>query len=173
MQVFVPYVEPYFVAQTLDKRRLNKQVLECRQIIKAITSESEAWKNHPVVNMYKNHMIWLIFYTMCLDAYRKGHLKEAWRYSQTSCRYTPPFLKDERVSAHHRERLYTKNPEYYRRRWPHFTNYDYSKCEENLYIVDGKTLWYKNGKLVNVGTFPDDFYGKHTWSCMEEIKGCF
>ena len=162
MQVFVPYVEPYFVAQSLDKRRLNKQVLECRQIIKAINGESDAWKNHPVVKMYKNHMIWLIFYTMCLDAYRKGHLKEARRYNTVAHIYAPSFIKDWRVTSHHRARLYTKDPEYYRNVWPHLANY-YIQCEENLYIVDGKTRWYKNGKLVNMGTFPDDFYGNYTW----------
>lgn len=133
MQVFVPYEEPYFVAQSLDNRRLNKQVLESRQIIKAITGESEGWKKHPVVNMYKNHIIWLIFYTMCLDAYRKGHLKEAWRYNTVACIYAPSFLKDGRVTAHHRARLYTKAPEYYQKVWPHFTKLFYNyQCEENL-----------------------------------------
>lgn len=162
MQVFVPYVEPYFVAQSLDKRRLNKQVLEGRQIIKAITGESDAWKNHPVVKMYREHVVWLMFYTMCLDAYRKGHLKEAMRYNTMAYIYTPSFLHGM-VVAHHRARLYTKDPEYYRKVWPHFTKPFYNfQCEENLYIVDGKTLWYKDGKLVRTGDFDNNFFGEKT-----------
>lgn len=39
MQVFVPYQEPFEVATFLDSRRLNKQIIECRQILAAIRGE--------------------------------------------------------------------------------------------------------------------------------------
>ena len=48
MQIFI-IGSPFETAQALDKRRLNKQIIECRQIMKAINGESEAWANHPCV----------------------------------------------------------------------------------------------------------------------------
>lgn len=40
MQVFTPYPEPFKTADCLDSRRLNKQIIECRQILAAIKGES-------------------------------------------------------------------------------------------------------------------------------------
>ena len=44
-------------AQALDNRRLNKQIIECQQILDAINGTGKGWFNHPVVHMYKNHYI--------------------------------------------------------------------------------------------------------------------
>ena len=41
MQVFTPYKEPILCAQVLDKKRLNKQIIECQQIIRAIEGNKE------------------------------------------------------------------------------------------------------------------------------------
>ena len=38
MQIFIPYPSPIDVAKCLDPRRLNKQILECDQIMKAIVT---------------------------------------------------------------------------------------------------------------------------------------
>lgn len=54
MQVFTPYKEPILCAQVLDKKMLNKQIIECQQIIRAIEG-NKAWHNHPVVRMYRPH----------------------------------------------------------------------------------------------------------------------
>ena len=51
MQVFI-VGNPLETAMILDSRRLNKQIIETEQIIKAITGESKAWNNHPVVKPY-------------------------------------------------------------------------------------------------------------------------
>lgn len=69
MQVFVPFKEPLKTAQCLDKKRLNKQIIECKQILAAINSK-KAWSNHPCTKMYKEHREWLNEYMLCLKYYR-------------------------------------------------------------------------------------------------------
>lgn len=46
MQIFLPYKDIYKTAEALDKRRLNKQILECRQILNALYGKSKGWANH-------------------------------------------------------------------------------------------------------------------------------
>lgn len=41
MQVFTPYPEPFKTADCLDSRRLNKQIIECRQILAAIKGREQ------------------------------------------------------------------------------------------------------------------------------------
>jgi hypothetical protein len=56
MQTFLPSADYEYTAQTLDSKRLNKQILEGYQIIKVLSgaSESGAWRNHPAVLMWKD-----------------------------------------------------------------------------------------------------------------------
>ena len=51
MNVFV-IGSPIETAKCLDPRRLNKQIIECKQILKAIDGETKAWANHPATKMY-------------------------------------------------------------------------------------------------------------------------
>lgn len=155
MQVFVPYASPFEVAACLDERRLNKQIIECWQILAAIRGESNAWKNHPCVKMYRDHAEWLEYYTFCLECYRESvrarddgdpdemwiqsHLAEEWCDKANAI--TPPFLTEE-FCKHHQARLYTKD----------CYNYDFfNDCKvtiENWYFVDGELLRYANGKRI-------------------------
>lgn len=146
MQVFVTYHDVYLVAERLDRRRLNKQVIECKQIIKAICGESSAWKNHPVVKMYKESVMWLTLYAMTLEAYRKGKIKESKHYSLLASKHEPSFIIPELIFQH-RYRLFEKDPLYYDYWW--YTR-GYARQNMNLYIVDKMKLWYENGKLVDV-----------------------
>ena len=70
MQVFVPFKNPFECAKALDTRRFNKQILECKQILKAIRGESTAWANHPCVLMYKDHADWLQMYLNAFECYK-------------------------------------------------------------------------------------------------------
>jgi hypothetical protein len=56
MQTFLPSADYEYTAQTLDNKRLNKQILEGYQIMKVLSgaSESGAWRNHPAVLMWRN-----------------------------------------------------------------------------------------------------------------------
>lgn len=155
MQVFVPYKNPLECAAVLDARRLNKQIIECRQILAAIRGESNAWRNHPCVKMYRDHVVWLEYYKYCLECnieagklMREGDADEAAEcrslaieWSQLADKCTPPFLTDEFCRQHQR-RLYTKDPEYYE-----FYSM-YGKSKENWYVVDGELLRYEYGKII-------------------------
>lgn len=140
MQVFVPYPSPIDTAMAMsnDKLRLRKQVLECDQILAAINGKSQAWKNHPVVKMYKPYKSWLIRYKACLS-----ELDPMWAkiWSRHADRVRPPFLT-ESFCDQHKRRLYTKAPELY----PQFASY--GKSDENWYFVDGQIVKYVNGKRI-------------------------
>ena len=57
MQTFLPYSDYDQVAQVLDNKRLNKQILESYQILKVLSGQSPTggWRNHPAVLMWKGH----------------------------------------------------------------------------------------------------------------------
>lgn len=72
MQVFVPYANPTKTAKCLDNRRLNKQILECIQILSANTGIDVGWEipkyvyNHPNTILWKNPIFYIISYTFNL-----------------------------------------------------------------------------------------------------------
>ena len=53
MQTFLPYPDFAKSAACLDNKRLNKQIVECKQILMALSGESKGWRNHPAVLMWK------------------------------------------------------------------------------------------------------------------------
>ena len=67
MNVFI-VGSPLETARALDKRRLNKQIIECQQIIKAIMGAC-AWANHPCTLQYKGYEKWLEWYMLTLHYY--------------------------------------------------------------------------------------------------------
>jgi hypothetical protein len=68
MQIFCPYANPIKIARCLDNKRLNKQILECIQILSANTGIDVGWKipkyvyNHPNTLLWKNGSRYLIKY---------------------------------------------------------------------------------------------------------------
>ena len=62
MQTFLPYSDFIKCAQVLDYRRLNKQITEATQILKAIERKQGGWVNHPITKMWWN-------YSSCLKLY--------------------------------------------------------------------------------------------------------
>lgn len=139
MQVFVPFPAPIDCARFLDTSRLHKQILECDQILKAISGVG-GWINHPVVAMYRDYAKWLRFYRATLVNYPHNFIA-AYEFSRKADKIRPPFLTDAFCDQHKR-RLYTKAPEHY----PQFA--DYGESDENWYVVDGVLLKYINGKQV-------------------------
>lgn len=139
MQVFVPYSSPIDVAKCLDRKRLHKQVLECRQILNAISGTSKAWANHPVVKMYREHKMWLYYYMNCLACFCYGGPPQYWSDLADMCK--PSFLIEE-FQVQHRRRLYTKDP-------VHYADWVvYGASKENWYFVDEKIVKYTNGKRI-------------------------
>lgn len=141
MQVFTPYKEPILCAQVLDKKRLNKQIIECQQIIRAIEG-NKSWHNHPVVRMYRPHKEWLKCYMRCLICFKDGNITMAKELDSFSMAERPSFLTDE-LCDQHKRRLFTKQPDKY----PQFSHL--GESEINWYVVDGEILKYKQGKRIN------------------------
>ena len=139
MQVFI-LGTPYETATFLDNRRLRKQILECRQILNALSGISEAWKNHPCTLQYKDHRTWLELYLKTLELFVQGDCS-AELCSQRAYFFKPDFHTNDYLDQMKR-RLYTKNNQFYRQ-WEYL-----GESDENWYFVDGVWRKYINGKRI-------------------------
>jgi hypothetical protein len=127
MQTFVPFNNFKESASVLDNKRLNKQLLEGRQIYKIVSSQQSkgAWVNHPAVKMWRGHDNALFEYLKvvkdeCLsrniqteknwNALTEMH---EWNWNRGENVVMPQWWGDERVHQSHRNNLYRKDPEYY------------------------------------------------------------
>lgn len=139
MQVFI-IGSPLETVQALDKRRLNKQIIECGQILDALNG-AKAWSNHPCVLQYHRYKRWLEWYKLCLKWYVDGDMNWVKSCSDVAETIKPLFHTQEYYNQMKR-RLYTKDPEHYKQ-WA-----DLGVSDENWYFVDGKWQKYVNGKRV-------------------------
>lgn len=139
MQVFI-IGTPLETAQALDKLRLNKQIIECRQILDALNG-AKAWSNHPCVLQYRGYEQWLKLYANILEAYQDGRIGDAILSNLIVKELTPSFHTQEYYTQMKR-RLYTKDKEHYKQ-WA-----DLGESQENWYCVDGEWRKYVNGKRI-------------------------
>jgi hypothetical protein len=76
MQTFLPSKDFDTAANMLDSKRLNKQILECYQILKVLSnlSPTGGWRNHPAVKMWRGHESVLYRYTLSMvrEAKQRG-----------------------------------------------------------------------------------------------------
>lgn len=107
MQTFLPDASYTDSLRALNNQRLNKQILECRQIIKIIESDrtTGAYVNHPCVKMWRDYLLGLKYYTniaidLALD--RGIKLKNTTRYSLPNEDYEvyPPWYNAELIISH-------------------------------------------------------------------------
>ena len=127
MQTFLPYKDFDRVANVLDSKRLNKQILECYQILKVLSNDDPkaGWRNHPAVKMWRGHEIGLFDYTraMVREAKRRGIKTDRNEENLTVLRVekisrwgdglpewfsSKPIMK--RVTTTHKANLYLKDP---------------------------------------------------------------
>ena len=153
MQVFIPYPSPIEVARCLDKRRLNKQIIECHQIISAASGKATAWASHPVVKMYKNNLEWLQLYVDVLEYYRDGREDIAIHLSNQADRGRPSWMTEALCNSHKR-RLVEKDAQFYKKFWV------YGISGINYYVVDNKVLGYAKGKCIITQTLEEFNNGK-------------
>lgn len=127
MQTFLPFKNFNVSAQSLDSRRLNKQLLEGRQVYSIISAgkTSGAWVNHPAVKMWRNfdNALYLYLVAMKDECVERGIATDKNWSAITEMHSSnwfrgnnivmPPWLGDERVHLSHRQNLYTKDPDYY------------------------------------------------------------
>lgn len=139
MQVFIVGT-PLETAKALDGRRLQKQIVECLQILDALNG-AKAWSNHPCVLQYKGHERWLLNYMHCLTGYIQSDMLFALNSNGNCQKLTPNFHTQEYFDQMKR-RLYTKNKEHYSQ-WAYL-----GESDVNWYFVDGEWRKYINGKRI-------------------------
>ena len=141
MNVFI-IGSPFETARALDSLRLNKQIVECQQILDALEGK-KAWSHHPCTLQYKGHERWLMNYMGCLLRYKYKEYGRAESSSNWCDMNRPPFHTEEFFNQMKR-RLYSKNPEHYAQ-WA-----DFGTSEENWYWspTEQQIVKYVNGKRV-------------------------
>lgn len=142
MQVFI-VGSPLETARSLDSLRLNKQIVETRQILSALKG-AKAWNRHPCVLQYKGHEKWLQHYHDCLLFYKKGNYNLAEIESSYATNCYPVDWHTQEYYDQMKRRLYTKNPEHYAQ-WAHL-----GKSKENWYWSQelNEFIKYINGKKL-------------------------
>lgn len=130
MQTFLPSPSPMTSARILDNKRLNKQILECYQILNVLSGKSPTggWRNHPAVLMWKGYErgLWQYVQAMIREARERGirtenneanlnRLKEqCWDdWGQTPPSFWADTNKLMRVITTHRASLFDKDPIHY------------------------------------------------------------
>lgn len=129
MQVFLPFDDFGECARVLDNRRLQKQGVECLQLLLSIYDvplpdgrPRTGHKRHPAYLAWKPYPLALIRYTLAItEECRKRGIKadqveERVRSLVMACEDPlkaplPPFVKDEAVHRSHRCRLLQKGIE--------------------------------------------------------------
>ena len=70
MNIFLPEKSILESVKDLDDRRLNKQIIECQQIMEVAIGRSSGYKNHPVVKYYVDYPLFVGWYGMtCVVEY--------------------------------------------------------------------------------------------------------
>ena len=149
MQTFFPENNIRHSAMMLDNKRLNKQILEGYQILKVLSTDGKAWRNHPAVLMWEGHEFSLRTYvrTMAAEAKQRGikvdknlanldALEKQYGHRWGSGK--PAWfggLALPRVLATHKARLYAKDPIFY-------AEYEYAVKDKNNKPCCDKCLYY-------------------------------
>ena len=126
MQVFVPFQDTTLIAKTLDNKRLNKQLLEGRQLlnINASGKTRGAWVNHPAAKMVRGYEGWFFDYLKAIkkECDKRGietvnnwnAIKDIREHAnEWSDGFTPMWWGDQRVHDSHKANLYRKDPIHY------------------------------------------------------------
>lgn len=125
MQVFVPEYTYEECAKSLDAKRLNKQVLECTQILDTLLDlptktgkQRVGWRNHPAVRMWDGCEGALSVYTEAFikEMNRRGFYTKTYEYKMEtyvhkalSSSYNKPiWWGDKTIHESHRVRLLQK-----------------------------------------------------------------
>lgn len=83
MQTFVPLSSSYSeCARVLDRARLGKQRVECKQIYFALTNPNYGWQNHPAVRMWRGEEYALACYgkAICREWQSRGYKDSLLQY---------------------------------------------------------------------------------------------
>ena len=130
MQTFLPHVNFARAASVLDYRRLGKQRVEAKQILKALHIPGYGWKNHPAVTMWRGYEDALcLYYNTIIDEWvRRGYRNNMVTIAlDLKTVVLPPWLGDESFHASHRSNLLRKDPTFY-------SQYGWSEPDDLPYV---------------------------------------
>lgn len=123
MQTFIPYTQHRLSARSLDRQRLGKQRVECKQILLALAGESRGWVNHPAVKMWAGHERFLASYALnvCAEWRSRGYVDNLRQEIQdlSVSRFTletsapPRWWGGKRVHVSHMASLLRKDRDHY------------------------------------------------------------
>jgi hypothetical protein len=120
MQTFLPYPDFEKSMRVLDYRRLGKQRIEARQLLRALQGEG-GWVNHPATRMWRGYEPALMLYH---DAAIKEWIRRGYQNSMELLKpkkaklVMPPWLGDRKFHCSHQSNLVRKFPEHYRKYFP-------------------------------------------------------
>lgn len=127
MNTFLPFNDLILSAESLDDKRLNKQILECKQIHDALTGKSKGYQFHPATMMWRDAegSLALFAYECCLQFHRrtnKAHKYHVWAYDNSgggraTLQTRPWWWGDQYFHHSNQQMLVWKDPVYYGRRW--------------------------------------------------------
>ena len=129
MQTFLPYSDFNRSALALDRQRLGKQRVECKQIVLALGNQTYGWQNHPAVRMWRGHARVLCEYgfIICTEWVKRGYvdsLKDFFEYEDNLMylrgvpRVEPLWLGQAEFHRSHQSNLIRKNPSHYQHQFP-------------------------------------------------------
>ena len=120
MNTFLPYPSFHQSARVLDRARLGKQRIECKQILRALRGETRGWANHPAARMWRGYEHALCTYAIaiCDEWITRGYkdAQRAWFEQQLRELLRtgdPHWLGEPAFHASHRSNLLRKDPEWY------------------------------------------------------------
>ena len=112
MQTFLPYEDFEASVEALDYRRLGKQRVEARQILKALETGG-GWSNHPATKMWAGYTNALKHYSnVCIKEWISRGYNNTMVCLDTVCIVYPWWLGGE-IHTTHRAALLHKDPEFY------------------------------------------------------------
>jgi hypothetical protein len=120
MQTFLPFEDFNLTARVLDRQRLGKQRVECKQIFRALHNGG-GWANHPAVRMWRGHSYTLLRYYYAIvgewkfRGYKHEMMLDTFALTMAGAEPEPPYwLGTFQLHARYRAMLVYKNPEHYR-----------------------------------------------------------
>lgn len=127
MQTFMPFETFEASAFCLDWRRLGKQRLEARDILRVLLGEKKGWRNHPAVKMWAGYEEALCLYGKAVckvwraRGYRDAQLPifESYLREVRGSTYNfPLWMENHEFHRSHQSNLVRKDPEYYGKLFP-------------------------------------------------------
>lgn len=122
MQTFIPYDIHLFSARALDRQRLGKQRVECKQILMALVGDSTGWVNHPATRMWRGSERFLADYALIVCAEWKARdyvdnlapwFEEVRGRFDLGTMQRPSWWANRTIHDSHKAQLLRKNREHY------------------------------------------------------------